>query len=200
MPVPASGGGVPTAGIEFVKVEFTFITIGCWIFTLLRWHVAAFGTQGTGHAWISFVFSLVASDVTWKLRVFLCCHGKAAETGIRCRINLYAHNTPLSAQIAEWYHDVHKNLCIKTVRSWVQSSGRLMPPAVKSLCSPWTYSLGTGPSQEQWPMNWEFSTRGGWAKATFSVGELFNQKLLLALTAWAPHFQHREAWKLVITI
>ena len=55
----------PTAAIEFVKVtvELTFITIGCWIFALLRWHVVAFGTQGTGHAWISFVFSLVASDV-----------------------------------------------------------------------------------------------------------------------------------------
>ena len=27
-----------------------------------------------------------------------------------CCINLYGHTTPLSAQIAEWYH-VHKDLC-----------------------------------------------------------------------------------------
>ena len=30
-----------------------------------------------------------------------------------CSINLYAHTTQLSAQIAEWY--VHKDLCNKTV-------------------------------------------------------------------------------------
>ena len=44
----------------------------------------------------------------------------------RCRVNLYAHATRLSAQIAEWHP--HKDLCDKTVRSRVRS--QQMPPAV----------------------------------------------------------------------
>ena len=81
-----------------------------------------------------------------------------------CSINLYAHTTQLSAQIVpEWY--VHKDLCNKTVRSRLRSPQ--MPPAVTSLCmrncSPWSDSLGTWQSQEQWPGDWEFSTRGDWA-------------------------------------
>ena len=39
----------------------------------------------------------------------------------------------------------HKSLCDKTVRSRVRSPQ--MPPIVTSLCSPRSYSLGTGPSQ-----------------------------------------------------
>ena len=47
---------------------------------------------------------------------------------VRCCINLYAHTTPLCAQIAEWH--VRKDLCNKTVRSRVRFSLIQIPPAV----------------------------------------------------------------------
>ena len=50
------------------------------------------------------------------------------------------HIQLLFVQIVEWY--VHKDSFNKTVRSLVLSPQ--MPPAVTSLYSPWSYSLGMG--------------------------------------------------------
>ena len=39
-----------------------------------------------------------------------------------------------------------------------------IPTDATSLCSPSSYSLGTRLSQQEWPGDWEFSTRGDWAQ------------------------------------
>ena len=122
---------------------------------------------------ISLVFklSLCFSNkygITWNMG-YLCTPWPFF---LQCRVTLQpsapcrtVYRFKFIQEVAEWYHNMHKDLCFKSVRSRVPS--HLMPPAVTSLCSPswlgWpgSYSLpvGTGPSHELWPGDWEFSTR-----------------------------------------
>ena len=62
------------------------------------------------------------------------------RTSLSCCINLYAHTTPLSAQIAEWY--VHKDLCygLWGRRPWSGSTEKFK---IKIMCILHPKSMGT---------------------------------------------------------